>query len=186
MNAGRVSKNLDHLELLANLYQVAREHEKAIPVIQAAAEAGGGGAMYERLGRSYADLQQWEKAENALQKALSMGGVKDVGTAWVQIGQSRYERNDRAGAREAFRKANNRAGSSWVAFMDSEEATALALDCFKYQSALLNVQNEAKICKSLSVLGEDQMTDNCKDVNERLDIAEKAFNEAPSCKGQQT
>tara|TARA_R110002051_G_scaffold10866_2_gene40517 strand:- start:9317 stop:10903 length:1587 start_codon:yes stop_codon:yes gene_type:complete len=186
MNAGRISRNLDHLELLANLYQVAREHEKAIPVIQAAAEAGGGGAMYERLGRSYADLQQWENAENALQKALSMGGVKDPGTAWVQIGQSRYERDDRSGAREAFRKAGNRAGRSWLGFMDSEEATASALDCFQYQSALLNVTNEAKICKRLSVLGEDQMTDNCKTVNERLDAAEKAFNEAPSCRGQRT
>ena len=184
MNAGRVSKNLDHLELLANLYQVAREHEKAIPVIQAAAEAGGGGAMYERLGRSYADLQKWKEAEDSLQKALSMGGVKDASNAWVEIGQSRYERGDRSGAREAFRKANSRAGSSWLSFMDSEEATSAALDCFKYQSAMLNVQNEAKICKRLSVLGEDQMTDNCKTVNERLDAAEKAFNEAPSCKGQ--
>ena len=186
MNAGRVSRNLDRLELLANLYQVAREHEKAIPVIRAAADAGGGGAMYERLGRSYADLQKWDEAEDALQKALGMGGVKDVGNAWVQIGQSRYERGDRSGAREAFRKANNRAGRSWLDFMHSEEATADALECFKYQSALLNVTNEAKICKRLAVLGEDQMTENCKTVNERLDAAEKAFNEAEVCKGQQS
>ena len=186
MNAGRVSKNLDHLELLANLYQVAREHEKAIPAIRAAADAGGGGAMYERLGRSYIDLFKWSEAEDALQKALSLGGVKDASNIWVQIGQSRYERDDRSGAREAFRKAGNRAGRSWLDFMASEEATAAALDCFKFQSALLNVQNEAKICKRLSVLGEDQMTDNCKTVNERMDAAEKAFQEAPSCKGQQT
>lgn len=186
MNAGRVSKNLDHLELLANLYQVAREHEKAIPVIRAAADAGGGGAMYERLGRSYADLQKWKEAEDSLQKALSLGGVKDAGTAWVQIGQSRYERGDRAGAREAFRKANNRAGRSWIDFMSSEDSTALALDCFKYQSALLNVTNEAKVCKRLEVFGQDQMPENCKTINERLDAAEKAFQEAPSCKGQQT
>ena len=56
MNAGRVSKSLKNLELLANLYQVAREHEKAIPVIQEAARAGGGGPMLERLGRSYAEI----------------------------------------------------------------------------------------------------------------------------------
>lgn len=184
MNAGRISKNLDHLELLANLYQVAREHEKAIPVIRAAADAGGGGAMYERLGRSYADLQKWKEAEDALQKALSMGGVKDPGTAWVQIGQSRYERGDRAGAREAFRKASNRAGNSWLSFMDSEDSTGAALECFKFQSALLNVTNEAKVCKRLEVFGKENMPENCKTVNERLDAAEKAFNEAPVCKGQ--
>ncbi|MEB3269983.1 MAG: hypothetical protein VKJ09_15690, partial [Leptolyngbya sp.] len=95
MNAGRVSKSLQNLELLANLYQVAREHEKAIPVIRQAADAGGGGPMYERLGRSYADLQKWKEAEEALTKALSLGGLKDTANAWVQIGQSRFERGDR-------------------------------------------------------------------------------------------
>ncbi len=185
MNAGRITRNLDHLELLANLYQVAREHEKAIPVIRAAADAGGGGAMYERLGRSYIDLQKWKEAEDALQTALSKGGVKDPGNDWVQIGQSRYERGDRAGAREAFRKAANRSGASWLDFMNSEESTAAALECFKYQSAMLNVQNEAKVCKRLEVFGKDNMPDNCLTINERLDAAEKAFNEAPVCKGQQ-
>ncbi|MAN47416.1 MAG: hypothetical protein GYB49_10255 [Alphaproteobacteria bacterium] len=184
MNAGRVSKNLDHLELLANLYQVAREHEKAIPVIRQAADAGGGGAMYERLGRSYADLQKWEETENALQKALQMGGVKDRGTAWVMIGQSRYERGDRSGAREAFRQAGNRAGSSWIQFMNSEEATASALVCFEVQAAYLNVENEAKICKRLAVLGEDNVPENCKTVPERLTAAREKFEATPECKAQ--
>jgi hypothetical protein len=109
------------------------------------------------------------------------------GTAWVQIGQSRYERDDRslAPAKPSARPTTARAAAG-LRFMASEEATASALDCFQYQSALLNVTNEAKICKRLSVLGEDQMTDNCKTVNERLDAAEKAFNEAPSCKGQRS
>ncbi|CAN0500267.1 unnamed protein product [Scytosiphon promiscuus] len=133
MNAGRVTKSLKNLELLANLYQVAREHEKAIPVIRQAADAGGGGAMLERLGRSYADLQKWEETEDALQQALKMGGLKDRATAYVMIGQSRYEREDRSGAREAFRQAGNRAGRSWLQFMDSEEATADALVCFEVQ-----------------------------------------------------
>ncbi|HPE48797.1 MAG TPA: hypothetical protein PLR76_10385 [Hyphomonas sp.] len=186
MNAGRISRNLDHLELLANLYQVARENEKAIPVIRAAADAGGGGAMYERLGRSYADLQKWKETEEAMQKALSMGGAKDPGNDWVAIGQSRYERGDRDGAREAFRKANNRAGRSWLDFMQSEEDTKAALKCFEFQSAMLNVQNEAKICKRLSVLGPENVTPNCKTVNERLDAAEKAFNEAPVCAKQRS
>ncbi|MCA8901432.1 MAG: hypothetical protein KDA53_09295 [Hyphomonas sp.] len=184
MNAGRINRNLSHLELLANLYQVAREHEKAIPVIRAAADAGGGGAMYERLGRSYADLQKWKEAEDALTTALNKGGVKDAGNAWVQIGQSRYERNDRAGAREAFSKARNRAGQSWLDFMRSEEETAAALECFKFQSAMMNVQNEAKICKRLDVLGPEYVTENCKTVNARQDEAEKAFNEAPVCASQ--
>jgi len=186
MNAGRISKSLKNLELLANLYQVAREHEKAIPVIKQAAAAGGGGAMLERLGRSYADLQQWEETENALTDALNAGGVKDRGTAYVMIGQSRYERGDRAGAREAFRQANNRGGRGWLQFMDSEEATADALVCFEVQSAYLNIENEAKICKRLEVLGEENVPENCKTVPERLKTAEEKFNSTPECRAQRS
>ncbi len=186
MNSGRVSKTLDRLELLANLYQVAREHEKAIPVIQAAADAGGGGAMYERLGRSYADLQKWDEAEGALTKALSMGGLKDRGNAYVLIGQSRYERGDRSGARESFRQANNRAGSSWIQFMNSEEATADALVCFEVQSAYLNVENEAKICKRLEVLGEENVPESCKTIPDRLKAAQEKFNSTPECRAQRS
>lgn len=186
MNAGRISKSLKNLELLANLYQVAREHEKAIPVIKQAAAAGGGGAMLERLGRSYADLQQWEETENALTDALNAGGVKDRGTAYVMIGQSRYERGDRAGARDAFRQANNRGGRGWLQFMDSEEATADALVCFEVQSAYLNIENEAKICKRLEVLGEENVPENCKTVPERLKTAEEKFNSTPECRAQRS
>jgi hypothetical protein len=184
MNAGRVSKNLERLELLANLYQVAREHEKAIPVIKQAADAGGGGAMMERLGRSYADLQQWENTENALTKALSMGGVKDKGTAWVMIGQSRYERDDRAGAREAFRKAGNRAGTSWAQFMNSEEATAAALVCFEVQSKYIALENEEKVCKRIMVLGEENAPEGCKTVKERMTQAAEAVRNTAECKGR--
>jgi len=186
MNAGRINKSLDRLELLANLYQVAREHEKAIPVIRQAANAGGGGAMYERLGRSYADLQKWEEAEEALRTALEMGGVKDRGNAHVMIGQSRYERGDRSGARAEFRNANNRAGRSWLGFMDSEEATADALVCFEVQAAYLNVENEAKICKRLAVLGEENVPESCKTVPDRLKAVSEKFNNTPECRSQRS
>ncbi|MEZ5945804.1 MAG: hypothetical protein R3C04_02935 [Hyphomonas sp.] len=141
--------------------------------------------MYERLGRSYADLQQWKDAEDALTKALSMGGLKDAGNAWVQIGPVPVTSAATVTQRQdAPPKASNRAGRSWLDFMQSEEDTKTALKCFEFQSAMLNVQNEAKICKRLSVLGEDNVTENCKTVNARLEAAEKAFNEAPVCANQ--
>jgi hypothetical protein len=181
MNAGRIKKTVERMSLLADFYQVAREHEKAIPVIRQAAEMGGGGAMYERLGASYSELQKWPETEEALQRALQLGGVKDRGNAWVRIGQSRYERKDRSGAREAFRQANNAGGRGWLAFMDSEEYTRDALVCFEVQAAMLNVQNEEKICKKLQALG-DNMPEGCKTVEARLEAAETKFNETPECK----
>lgn len=186
MNAGRITKNLDRLELLANLYQVAREHEKAIPVIREAARAGGGGAMLERLGRSYADLQNWDETEKALQQAISAGGLKDKGTAWVMIGQSRYERGDRSGAAEAFRNAGNRAGRSWLQFMASEVATKNALVCFEVQSAYLALENEQKVCKRLAVLGDENVPEGCKTIEERIDAAVEKYENTPECDAQRS
>lgn len=164
--------------MLANLYQVAREHERAIPVIQQAAAINNSGAMYERLGRSYADLQQWESAEEALTTALDVGGLKDRGLAWVQIGQSRYERDNRAGAREAFRNANNRGGRGWLAFMASEEATAKALRVFELDTVRREISNEKKACDQLLILGGDNLPEGCADVADRLDEATERVVEA--------
>ncbi|MFN7055039.1 hypothetical protein [Hyphomonas sp.] len=182
MNAGRIQKTVERLDLLANLYQVAREHEKAIPVIRQAAEMGGGGAMYERLGASYNELGRWAETEEALTRALNTPGIRDRAAAWVRIGQSRYERNDRSGAREAFRQANNPAGRGWLAFMDSEEYTAAALVCFEVQSALSNVQNEQKICQRLSVVGDENLPEGCRTVRERLTELEQRFRDTPECR----
>ncbi len=181
MNAGRIPKDLKNLELLANLYQVAREHKKAIPVIREAANKGGGGKMYERLGRSYGDLGQWKESEDAMRKAIQAGGLKDVGNAWVTIGQARYELKDRAGAREAFKKANNRAGRSWLQFMDSEIATARALKCFEATAPVLALENEEKVCKRLSVVAEEDRPAGCKTVKERIAAAQEKLANTAAC-----
>ena len=101
--------------------------------------------------------------------------MKDKGLAWVLIGQSRYERDDRAGAREAFRNANNRGGRGWLAFMDSEEATEVALVRFEAQSLVQDTKNEKERCAQLAVLGEGNAPEACATVDERLKAAEEAL-----------
>jgi len=181
MNAGRIDRSLDKMELLVNLYQVAREYERAIPIIEQAAQMGGGGKMYERLGRSYAELKNWEKTEEAMLQAINAGGLNDTGSAWVLVGQSRYERDNREGAREAFRNANNRGGRGWLDFMASEDNTAVALRCFDLQSAVLEKENEKKACDQVRVLGEEQLPENCLTVDERLTEAKEALAADEAC-----
>lgn len=167
MNAGRINKNYEKMELLANLYQVAREFKRAIPVIEEAAQIAPNGEMYERLGRSYSELKDWAKAEDAFTKAINKGGLKNTGLAWVLIGQSRYEREDRAGAREAFRKANNRGGRGWLDFMASEDATEVALARFEIYSKVLDAEAEEKLCDDVKVFG-GEPTEACKTVVDRI------------------
>ena len=168
LNAGRITRSFERLELLAQLYQVAREHEKAIPVLTEAARMNNSGDMYLRLGRSYLDLKEWEKAEEALTSALNAGGLKDRGLAWTQIGQTRYERDDRAGAREAFGKANDRTGRSWLAFMDSEERTAKARVVEVADNARREIVTEQEACKTLTIIGGENLPEGCATVEERL------------------
>ena len=175
MNAGRISANYQRLELLANLYQVAREFDKAIPVIERAAEMAPDGKMYERLGRSYSELQEWANAEDALIKAINKGGLQDAGLAWVLVGQSRYERDDRSGAREAFRNANNRGGRGWIDFMAAEDNTARALVLFDAQNEVNDYRKEKERCKDLEVIG--NAPESCQTVDERLKTAEEALAE---------
>ena len=180
MNAGRITKNYDRLELLANLYQVAREFEKAIPVIEEAARLTNSGEMYQRLGRSYAELKDWEQTEEALTQALNAGGLsaQDRSTAWVLIGQSRYERDNRSGARDAFREANSRGGRGWISFMNAEEATARALECFELSSPITEMDNEKRVCDRLSALPDDQKPAGCLTVLERLAEAQAIYDES--------
>ena len=175
MNAGRISKTYQRLELLANLYQVAREFDKAIPVIREAAQLSPDGKMYERLGRSFSELQQWEEAEEALIQAINKGGLQNAGLAWVLVGQSRYERDDRSGAREAFRNANNRGGRGWLDFMRAEDNTAIALARFELFNEVSDYKKEKERCKDLEVIG--NAPDSCNTVDERLAGAEEALAE---------
>ena len=175
MNAGRIPKNFKNLDQLANLYQVAREYERAIPVIQEMAKFEDTGRTYERLGRSYFEMGNWSKAEKALRTAQAKGGMKEPGFGWVLIGQTLYNRDDRAGAREAFRKATElrdgrRGGQGWLDFMQNEEDTQKALVVFEAQQDLQTVLNEQKRCKELSVvLNEDELPEGCATVAERIE-----------------
>jgi hypothetical protein len=99
---------------------------------------------------------------------LNVGGVKDRGLAWVLIGQSRFEREDRAGSREAFRKANNAGGRGWLSFMDAEDRTAVALRLFEQRNIIQEMENEEKRCDQLKVLGDEGLPPGCATVDERL------------------
>ncbi|MAP94650.1 MAG: hypothetical protein CMK07_06830 [Ponticaulis sp.] len=172
MNRGNISKSFERLELLANLYQVAREYDKAIPIIRQAAQMTNNGQMYERLGRSYFELADYDESISAYREAISKGNLKEPGYARVMIGQSLYEQGNKAGARESFRDATNfadgrRAAQGWIGFLDSEERAEEAFALFEVRTRLETLQNEKKACDQLRVLG-DALPEGCSTVDDRI------------------
>ena len=177
MNAGRIEKNFKNLDQLANLYQVAREYERAIPVIKEMARIQDTGRVYERLGRSYFEMGRWQDAEEALRQAEAKGNMKEPGYGWVLIGQSLYNRDQRGPAREAFREAmkfrDGRAGGQgWLDFMQNEDDTQRALVVFEAEQDVITLKAEQERCKQvITVVGEDAAGEECKTVAERLEEA---------------
>ncbi len=174
MNAGRIEATSEKLDTLANLYQVAREYDRAIPVIQKYAQKTNSGRAYERLGRSYFELKKYDEAEKALRTGMERGGMKEPGYAWILIGQMHHERGNRDQARTAFSNANkagDRGGRAWLDFMESEEKTAEALRTFDIRVELDEKRNVKKICSQTEVLGGEPGPE-CASVDEDIKALE--------------
>lgn len=170
MNAGRIKPTAEKLDTLANLYQVAREYDRAIPVIQKLASQTKSGKSYERLGRSYFEMGKHKEAEKNLRLALDKGGMKEAGFAWVLIGQMKHKAGERAAARKAFQtaaKMGDRGGRGWLDFMSSEDETKKALAQFDIRVELDELKNRKKACKLTEVLG-GEPAENCKTVDDEI------------------
>ena len=88
MNSGRIARTPDRMVQLSDLYRQAREYDKAVPVLEAAAQQSGSGKLYASLGEAYFKSEQCEKAEAAFKQAISRG--YDAGKSWTQIANCRY------------------------------------------------------------------------------------------------
>jgi len=131
INAGRVEQDQQNMELLINLWRQAREYDEAIPALEQAAAAAPDGELYEQLCEAYYSEAQYNEAETACRNALNKGGVDRPGDLWVLIGNSLYERDNRAAAKEAFQRGtqyghSRSTANGWLQFIREEERAAEA------------------------------------------------------------
>lgn len=107
LDDGSIEKTEKNYELLAQAYMHAREWDKAIKPLTAAAEKSDKGRFYDQLGQSYLQDEKWRDAEQAFVKALEKGGLRDAANTWLLLGitRTRVEKWDAAIA--AFRKAGD-------------------------------------------------------------------------------
>lgn len=89
LNAGRVSTTPDKLVQLSDLFRQAREYERAIPIIEKAANQSGQPKLYADLGEALYNGGQCNRAETAFKEAITRG--YDAGKSWMLIATCRYE-----------------------------------------------------------------------------------------------
>ena len=132
MEAGTIARTTKNLTLLSQLWSQAREHKRAIPVLEAAAKSAGTGELYYRLGQVLLADEQYAKSERALAQAINKGGLpaEKIGDAWLLIGTARFSQagpddcNRRNDARKAFVSAqrypkSSKQASDWVKYVDA-------------------------------------------------------------------
>jgi len=89
MNAGLVPRKPDRLIMSSDLYRQARDHKRAIPLLESAASSDGSARVYAQLGEALYHDGQCGKSETAFRKAIDAG--YDRGKAWSLIATCLYE-----------------------------------------------------------------------------------------------
>ena len=107
LDDGSIEKTEKNFELLAQAYMHAREWDKAIKPLTAAAEKSDKGRFYEQLGQSYLQDEKWRDAEQAFVNALEKGGLRDTANTWLLLGITRTRVEKWDAAISAFRKASD-------------------------------------------------------------------------------
>lgn len=179
MEAGRIERNVENLELLSQLWSQAREHSKAIPVLRQAAELSDEGLLSFKLGQALLANEENEDAEAALETAIEKG-LEDsrAAEAWMLLGNARFnqagpgDREQREDADEAFARAERfgstrRQASDWRAYINAinqTESRQAALE--QEQSEDLAVAAQERLltaCRAQQLAG-SELSDQCREL----------------------
>ncbi|MDR0781727.1 MAG: tetratricopeptide repeat protein [Pseudomonadales bacterium] len=102
-------------EQLANALMNAREFEQSLPVFEKAAGLSSDGTLYARLGEMNAQLDNWQAAIDAYQKAVNKGGLKDNAQPVLMTGIAYYNLGKLSEARNWFQRASATASTKKIA-----------------------------------------------------------------------
>jgi hypothetical protein len=121
-----VERNMRNLRLYSQAWQLAQEDKKAIPPLREAAALTDDGELYARLAQSYLNLSEYKSCIEASNTAVSKGGLKNTGNAYLIMGMCQFENKALSSAKESFRKASKyekvaKNARSWIDYVSSEQ-----------------------------------------------------------------
>lgn len=121
---GNLATNDKRLELIAQAWFLARDDAKAIPALEKAANLTTDGELYLRLAQSYMNVEDWDKANISINKALDKG-IKRPDSANLMLGNSYINLKDFNKARLAFQAAakdqrSSKAANQWLKYVNNE------------------------------------------------------------------
>ena len=180
MEAGRVERNVDNLELLSQLWSQAREHARAIPVLREAAQLSDEGELSFRLGQALLADEKNQEAEQAFERALEKGGLEESqrAQAWMLLGNARFnqaepgDREQREDADEAFAQAvrfasTRRQASDWrnyIRAINQTEARQAALEQEQAETLATAAQQRLRTACRAQQLAGSELSERCREL----------------------
>lgn len=126
ITAERLQANERHLEMLSQAWLLAADYDKALGPMSRAAAQSRDGNLYVNLGRTHMNLNNWQQAEQALEKAFRKGKLRDEGGARLMLGMAQFNQKRFRAARRSFAEAGQdpkteRLASQWLQYLEREE-----------------------------------------------------------------
>ncbi len=124
-NEGVMKKTLKNYRAYSQALYASREYEKALAPLAQAAKLSKDGKLDDQLGQAYINLNQWRNAEAALKRALSRGGLRDVGQTTISLGLVQFEQKRPQEAINTFKRALRyekvaKAADNWINYVNAE------------------------------------------------------------------
>ncbi|MBN7818632.1 CDC27 family protein [Bowmanella yangjiangensis] len=128
MNDGVLERNLRNLKFAANCWALAKNDDKAIPVLTAAAKLSDDGELDAQLGQMYLNQEKFDRAIDATMIALQKGGLRNQGMAHLVLGMAYFNKQRFNDALNELAKAEKfdsakRMAQQWGKYVESEKVS---------------------------------------------------------------
>lgn len=127
IESGVLKDNLRNLKFLAQSWQLAKEDEKAVPVLEAAAKLSIDGQLDAQLALLYYNLDEFDKSIHAATIALDKGNLDRPGDTIMVLGLAHYNNQNFTRALEYMSKAEEFNSSrvvarQWRGYVEKEKS----------------------------------------------------------------
>ena len=126
LQQGKLDSNLRNMRFLSQCWAAAKENDKAIPVMAAAAQLSENGELDAQLAQIFLNGDKWDEAIAASREALEKGGLRNPGTTHLVIGMALYNKKQYSAALSALaeaekHKTSKKMASQWKRFVAGEQ-----------------------------------------------------------------
>lgn len=123
---GIVVADEKRIQLMAQAYVMAKEEEKAIPVLIKGSEIAEDGKFDERLAQAYLNTERWQLSITSANKALKRGGLDNAGNMHLALGMSYFNLGKFDQSVQAFENAKGfssvaKAAKQWISYVAKEK-----------------------------------------------------------------